>query len=399
MESKLLSVILHDRKAYSDIKDTLSKDDFSDLGGIVLKAIDTYYSRDEHATSVDKDILADKLVREYPQQAEVFKSIMEDMAPVSVPNVLSEYVEMRLHSLGQRIASKLTSGDHSPATQELITEYEFLADKGAEAIAKEDNNVYVGVDIDDLFEELDPDNLIHLYPPSLNDKTEGGAPRGSHIVVFARPEVGKSMIVINMCAGFLKQGLKVLYIGNEDPAASMRQRILSSLTGMPKRDILMYQRDAQEEAEKLGYSNLVFASLSPGSVADVKRLVYKYKPDVIIVDQIRNLQSSKSLTKVEHLEYTAQSMRNIGKEANAVVVSVTQAGDSASDKLILDLGDVDFSNTGIPSTADLMIGIGMNHEYETARKRMISLPKNKISGVHDAFPVSVVPELSQVEDV
>jgi hypothetical protein len=53
------------------------------------------------------------------------------------------------------------------------------------------------------------------------------------------------------------------------------------------------------------------------------------------------------------------------------------------------MGDVDSSNTGIPAQADVMIGIGMSREDELNNRRVISLPKNKPGGNHDAFPVQV----------
>ena len=126
--------------------------------------------------------------------------------------------------------------------------------------------------------------------------------------------------------------------------------------------------------------------------------MHKYKPDVFIVDQIRNLYSSKNLTKVESLEYIAQCMRNLAKESSSVGVSVTQAGASAEGCLVLGLNDVDFSNTGIPSTADLMIGIGVTPEYDKSNRRVLSLAKNKITGVHSNIPVSVIPSISRMND-
>jgi hypothetical protein len=73
-------------------------------------------------------------------------------------------------------------------------------------------------------------------------------------------------------------------------------------------------------------------------------------------------------------------MRNIGKKHGVLVVSITQAGDSATDKCILDQGDVDGSNTGIPSQMDVMIGVGLNEEYERSSMRHLSLSKNKLGG-------------------
>jgi hypothetical protein len=79
-----------------------------------------------------------------------------------------------------------------------------------------------------------------------------------------------------------------------------------------------------------------------------------------------------------------------------VVVSVTQAGDSADRKNVLDIGDVDFSNTGIPAQADVMIGLGANDQLKQRGEICISLPKNKVSGRHEYFTVLAQPSLSKV---
>jgi hypothetical protein len=102
---------------------------------------------------------------------------------------------------------------------------------------------------------------------------------------------------------------------------------------------------------------------------------------------------------VNQLEAAATAIRNIGKQANVLAVSVTQAGDSASDKLILDQGDVDFSNTGIPAQADLMVGIGVDAQHEAEGIRVFNLPKNKIGGVHEHFPVRIYTQLSRVVSI
>ena len=396
----MLSVLIQDRASYNNVKDTIDKQDLSDIGQIFLEEIEDYYSADADAAHIDPEIIMSRLERKHPDQSGTFGVVLEELAiPVSVPNVLAEYAEVRLYAMGRRIATALSSGDNSTEVQELISEYTFLAEKKEEALLNEDDEgIYVGID-EAFFEGLNPENLIHLYPPSLDERLNGGAPRGSHIVVYARPETGKSLFVINLTAGFLQQGLKVFYLGNEDPAVTIRNRIMSSLVGRTREDIHADRDVYMEQAKHNGFNNLIFADLAPGSIADVRRLVHRHRPDVIIVDQIRNLYASKSLTKVEALEYIAQSMRNLAKETNALGISVTQAGDSAQGKLALELGDVDFSKTGIPSTADVMIGIGVNHDYERTDRRMLSLPKNKISGRHENFPISVVPQLSRCGDV
>ncbi len=60
---------------------------------------------------------------------------------------------------------------------------------------------------------------------------------------------------------------------------------------------------------------------------------------------------------------------------------------------------IDFSNTGIPAQADLMIGIGVTKEYEENGLRMLSLPKNKLSGRHVHFPLRLSNQISRLEDI
>ena len=118
----------------------------------------------------------------------------------------------------------------------------------------------------------------------------------------------------------------------------------------------------------------------------------------MIVDQLRNLQV-KADSRTNQLEAAATAMRNIGKECNVLMVSVTQAGDSGRDKLILDDGDIDFSNTGIPAQADLLIGIGVDPDHEARDLRVLSIIKNKIGGIEDHFPVRINRLLSRYGNV
>ncbi len=51
--------------------------------------------------------------------------------------------------------------------------------------------------------------------------------------------------------------------------------------------------------------------------------------------------------------------------------------------------DLDNSKTGIPGAVDVMIGIGASRDDEAAGRRVLSLPKNKLGGIHEFFPVQV----------
>ena len=153
---------------------------------------------------------------------------------------------------------------------------------------------------------------------------------------------------------------------------------------------------AQECIDKQGWNNLIIKGLAPGTFPQIRCLIEDNKPHVLIIDQLRNIDV-KSENRTTALERAATEARNIAK-GGLLVISLTQAGDSAKGKLVLTRGDVDSSNVGIPGNTDIMIGIGADEEMERQGLRCISLPKNK-GGSHTPFNVQFNTAISKVEEL
>lgn len=188
---------------------------------------------------------------------------------------------------------------------------------------------------------------------------------------------GKSLVSINIACGLAKFGARGIFFENEDRTDDTRLRFWCNLSGMDKHQIRENPRRAQEIATSNGIRNLRVQPLSPGTPGEIKYFVKSEKPDFIVVNQIRNLHV-RAGTRTEQLERAATEMRNIAKKHGVLVLSITQAGDSATDKTILDQGDVDGSNTGIPSQMDAMIGVGLTENYDQNAMRHLSMCKNKL---------------------
>lgn len=400
MEKNILGALLADREAYKELQPHLEPEDFSEQGKVVLQHIKQFYDIDKEAPNVDKDIIIERIAREHPKHADSFSNVINALGGGSTKNLVYEYFELRKRTVGESLGAMLLSGGGKTGEiEELIDTYKRLSEGRGTGEADE-FETYVGLDIESIVDPLRPENLINVYPKNLNDALGGGVPRGTHILLYARPEGGKSAFVINMAAKFCMDGHKALYIGNEDPQSSMRMRFLNRFSGLDRHAVLQDPQAAIDLAYDKGSDNLIFTPMHPGSCTQVRALAERHEPDIIIVDQVRNLSiGKKQLGKVEQLEYVTKYMRDLNKELGTVGVSVTQAGDSASGKLLLDMNDVDFSNTGMAAHVDVMLGIGMNKEYESMGKRMVSLNKNKISGVHDPFSIAVIPTLSKVVSV
>jgi replicative DNA helicase len=333
MEHKLLSAIYTDREAYEELNKYADREDFSDLGSILYDKAVVYYKQDINASFIDKELVLSQLEREYPKQLNQFKSALNNLEEVSVPNLLAEYAALKKQQVGHKLAVALTENNHD--VEDLIEEYK-IYDRG-ELVQESRVDVVRDESIFNLVSRTTGGSLLPLYPSSLSDCLDGGIVRGSHIIVFGRPDGGKSLFSINAAAGYCEAGFTTLYVGNEDPADQLILRAVTNMSGMDKYSVIENPAKAEQRARSKGYGNFIFASLTPGTPAELRSLVEEYKPDVIFIDQLRNINVFEA-NKVLQLEKAAIMGRQLAKEYGLLCYSVTQAGDSAEDKVALSMG-------------------------------------------------------------
>lgn len=376
MTPQVLAAMIVDRTAWEVIAPQVSAKTLTPVTGLVFAGISRYYQLDAMAEYVDVEVLGDQVVAglanpKWAPEVKHLLTVVSDVAPsVSSKNVKEVFRIYKEDALARELAAKLASSDRSGAT-DLMAEYQSMFD--VVDIEKEPELA------DLVAERFNKEGLMPILPLPLNEALDGGARKEHHLLVFGRPESGKSLMSIHIACGLARHGYKGIFFENEDRTDDTRLRFWCNLSGMDKHQIRDNPRRAQEIATTNGIRNLRVQSLSPGTPGEIKYFVKSEKPDFIVVNQIRNLHV-RAGTRTEQLERAATEMRNIGKKHGVLVVSITQAGDSATDKCILDQGDVDGSNTGIPSQMDVMIGVGLNEEYERSSMRHLSLSKNKLGG-------------------
>jgi len=384
MESKLLKAVFTNAKAFYKLASVIDITDLSDLGQVLFQQAADYYTRDPKATAVDYELVEQDIKHYYPRQASTLLAALDGVkhTEASIPNILHAYTQVKLETLGHKLTEAIAAGN-ADRIAELVSEYERFANGGFD---EDEKRVYNKKSVSDIVSATTGHALVPIFPASFSEQVDGGVVKGSHVLIFGRPDSGKTMMSITNAVGLLKEGHKVLYVGNEDPDDQMLMRLVCAITGMPKHEVIDDPVRAEAIALQHGYENLVFAGLAPGTMPEIRRLIEEYKPDVLFIDQLRNLNMFEA-NKVLQLEKAAQQARTLGKQYGVTVFSVTQAGDSAEGKLVLTMGDVDFSNTGIPGQMDLMIGVGVD---EAARRRdsiMLSVCKNKINGNYFHQPV------------
>jgi len=395
MESKILSSIIKDRESFNKLSKLNVKDSFSDPAKFIYDIVCDFYDNDTSVTFVDLELVEKRIERELPKQIDLYRNILKTLnETTSSANLLNEVIAVKKDYIARELSSLLLTQQRA-GVLELMDEYKNVETSFDED--DEDESLLEGVKICDIVESLKNKNRIKLWPKALHQAT-GGAMRGNNVLVFGRPEVGKSLFIINMVGGLLHDGYKVLFIENEDPAKSTMSRLICRLADKPLIDVIENPDEVENVVRQRGYNNLILKSLSPGTFRDIQSLIDHHGVDVVVINQLRNIWVGKA-SRVEQMEIAATSARNLAKKNNILVIGVTQAGDSGTNKLRLEMGDIDFSNTGMPAQMDLIIGIGSNEEYDSKSWRMISLPKNKLSGEHLYFPVTVDTKINKVTSI
>jgi archaellum biogenesis ATPase FlaH len=398
-ELKILAAVTKDRENYEKIVDHVDLKDFAPEAKLIFAEVGDYYAHDTEAPNVDIEILLARLARRVskPSDADRLSGIVKDLPDVSGTNVVREVLDLKAAALGSELAAAVFAGKSSREIRPIVERWISVSD--AEGLDNE-SEIYTAQPIHGLVaRRLDQGSLIQIAPRALNDRLDGGALPGHHVLVFAPTEMGKTLFVINMVAHFLRQGHRTLYVGNEDPADDIILRLASRISGMDKYGIKASPETVQELLDANGWKDFIFADLAPGTFPRIERLVKKYDPKILVLDQLSNINVnvSKSESKTGSLEQAAKEARALAKRCGILVVSVTQAADSATGRVVLGRGDVHNSNIGIPGQVDLMLGIGADEAMESRGLREISLVKNKISGNHDHFTVRFNPILSKVE--
>lgn len=387
--NKVIQASIQDRQAYDTIANLIDVSELSPMDKVIYEHIHDYYETDPAATYVDVSIILEKVKRKAEKNS-VFEGVvnyLESFEPVSVPNIIQEILEQKKNNAANELV-KFIGLNRWDQVDKYIEKYQQF--RSQELTQGKDEGIeYVGLPLDSIIESTNPENCIRLHPKSLNDAVNGHAMRGHHIGIFAVPETGKTLFVLNLISCMCHDGHKVLYVGNEDPIDQIGMRIATRFTNMSEDEIRQQRARAIEVANTHGAQNLVMVSMSPGSAYEIEEKILKHKPDVLVIDQLRNLDTGDDgLTTT--LETASKMARRLAKKYNLLVVTVTQAADSATGTLVLDRSHIADSKIGYASQIDLLIGLGINDTYEQYNQLHVSLKgKNKLSGKHISFPVKV----------
>lgn len=250
-------------------------------------------------------------------------------------------------------------------------------------------------------DELKNDYIADVEFPfklsSLADKVSG-LRRGDLCIVFARPETGKSTWCAYQNVHWLKLGHKVLHLCNEEQAYKIMLNHIRSCEGKSSEELQQLTSDDLTEWNKIR-DNYTLVDITGKSVDDIKKLLDKVQPDVLVIDNA-DKPSIRGTYQGNHdkLEALYITWRESAKSYDCSCVAVSQASADAQNRLVLTADMMAGSKTGKYQEADIIIGLGrkdIDADGSDSMHRCLTISKNKITGWHGSIGCMINPKIAR----
>ena len=403
MEKQLINLLLK-KEFYSKNKSKVGKTVFTNGVGsfydTIKKAHDKYPDTDldiDEVSLLHTDVYNPALTRAAKTN---FLNLIEDIKSENIPNidVASDILDsVYKRSLAHKIAIEATNiyngGDSNFSTiQNLIDSVQNEVQEDSETVTDDIHTLIKEIDADTQYKFGDIPDLRRLVK---------GVGRGNLVIVFARPETGKTAFWVSLVAnrnGFASQGAKIHALVNEEPAVRTQMRLISCWTGMTKDEIVNDVDKAKEEWNKIK-SNVKILDTVDWDLDQIDSHCKTHKPDILVVDQLDKVSISGSFARTdEKLRAIYTGAREIAKRNDCCVVAVSQASAEAHGRTELSFDMMENSKTGKAAEADLIIGIGQQNTVDSeSTLRTLCVSKNKITGWHGRIDCVINPFLSRYD--
>jgi replicative DNA helicase len=222
------------------------------------------------------------------------------------------------------------------------------------------------------------------------NRSLGSLRKGDFGFLFARPETGKTTFLASEVSFMAEQvpedGGPILWFNNEEVGDKVKIRVYQASLGAELPQLMSNLQKAQDKflSNTRGKVKIV-RDLSYNNKYAIEKLCKKYKPSLIIFDQIDKINGFKADREDLLLGAIYQWARELAKQY-CPVIGVCQADGSGHDKRWLTMNNVANAKTAKQAEADWILGIGCLEDDSWAAFRFLNISKNKLMGDEDSDP-------------
>jgi replicative DNA helicase len=243
--------------------------------------------------------------------------------------------------------------------------------------------------------DFNSDNSLIIFEHEALNRMCAGVRRGTLNIICTGTNVGKSLAQQDFAAGYLRQGLNVLYFSGELKAGSVANRVMANLadTSIDKIKTMKKAEIANiwsRVPKKVGRLMIHEYSTGVGNVIMFRSLTDEFKnrngfsPDVIFVDHIQNCKPAGNATGLNLYQtfgLVAKELRQLAQELDIPVWSAAQANRQGQ------TGRLDLTNIGdslqIVQDADTVLM--MWRDEKLGDYVHVSVPKRREAGKGEAM--------------
>jgi len=354
---------------------------FSDLK---LAYFNTYYPNTSFASQKNIHELIDSIERQEEPSDDVVATALKSMYRIKKADELA------------RICLDISN---NPSSSSLKQVEKFMANVDEEQTQQESEAVTK--DVDEIVEALQEQGEFKFNLDSLQRATNGIG-RGNFMIVFARPDVGKTAFWVSLVAspkGFAWQEKKVSIFANEEPAIRTQMRLLNASSGLQRGNILNGSRDLAKQKWSTISPYIENFDCVGKTMDDLDEYCSTNDVDILIIDQLDKINvTGKYNATHEKLREVYTQSRELAKRHNILVIGMSQASAEAQGRSRVTFSTMENSKTGKAAEADIILGIGKEDEVENYLEdcvRFVTLSKNKLTGDHAEFEVILRPTISR----
>lgn len=413
-EHSVLKLLL-DKDRYSCYNNILSsiynKDNNIYLYNI-YKALEALHSKSESNVSVED--LHIEFVKQHPHISMKERALYDEaFKAVQSSEASSEQVQGLLDSIIlksnlQQLALSAYEAANSGRGIEKVH-------KAIDSLGKTDNTptedfTFVTDDLEALYTAQVQTPGLRWRLASLNQSL-GSLRKGDFGIVFARPETGKTTFLSSeetFMASQLKDGDgPIIHFNNEEQGDKVKIRHFQAALGVTLDQLFSNRKKAQADYTALTKGKLILYDDANISKSTVEKICKRYKPSLIIFDQIDKIKGFKADRDDLVLGEIYQWAREMAKEY-CPVIGVCQADGTAEGERYLNMGHMANAKTSKQAEADWILGIGRSNDPGIPEEvRYFNISKNKLFGDADSIPekrhgrwdVMLRPLIARYEDM
>jgi replicative DNA helicase len=407
----VLKLFTNNKDYYTKYKDIILSITLEPEIKDLFKVIHSYYTKYDSHSYISKDEFTSFFALEYPgkKDKQLYLQLIEQFYALDTSDSLASDVVCQLIEVdcANRIVNTLlpsVSGERFglfDSVQEIIDRF-----RAMKAEEEEDKQVFVEEDLDELVEQTATDGLawrLNCLRSSL-----GPLSGGSLGHVFARPESGKTTFLhseVSFLASQLDNGETILWFNNEEAGARVKLRLYTAVCGVPLQELIQNKAIAKEKFNEKGGLRVKLYDSANITVEEVERLCKEYRPRFVVIDQGDKLSykgDHHAGNNADRLKGVYDSLREVVKRCNSQwkmdMLTVGQADVVAEGRKWLLQSNLDSGKTGKPGAFDYIIGIGKSLDPSDEYTRFITLCKNKLTGDHGRYVVSIDPATARYID-